>query len=92
MTNGQQSTKPQNPRPEAIGWSLAGHWPLGVLLALGPWALGLGGFGGGGFFGADHNAVFDSDRYGEGGEAGAGLGLATAGVLPEPGRPDRDAG
>ena len=53
--------------------SFVGHWPLGVLLAIGPWELRLGGFGGGGFFGADDEAVFDRDRDGGGGEPISGL-------------------
>ena len=34
MANGQQTSKPQTPRPDAF----TGHWPLGILLAIGPWA------------------------------------------------------
>jgi hypothetical protein len=62
---------------------------LGVL-AIGHWELWLAGFGGGGFFGGEDDAVFEAEGDGGGGEPISGLGLARAGVLREPRRPVRD--
>ena len=53
--------------------SFVGHWPLGVLLAIGPWELRLGGLGGFRFFGAEDDAVFKAEGDGGGGEPVSGF-------------------
>ena len=69
---------------------MVGHWALGVLLGFGPSALRLGGFGGGGFFGAEDDAAFEVEGNGGGGGPVSGLGLAAVGVLLELRRFGRD--